>query len=54
MKSELQDKLIKKFYDFLIPGGLLFLGQSETIGLTGTTLFLPLDHYHRVYRRKKN
>jgi chemotaxis methyl-accepting protein methylase len=54
MKSELQDKLIKKFYDFLIPGGLLFLGQSETIGLIGNTLFVPLDHYHRVYRRKKN
>lgn len=53
MKSELQDNLIKKFYDFLIPGGLLFLGQSESIGLIGNTLFLPLDHYHRVYRRKK-
>jgi chemotaxis methyl-accepting protein methylase len=53
MKSELQDKLIKKFYDCLIPGGILFLGQSETIGLIGNTLFLPLDHYHRVYRRKK-
>ena len=54
MKSELQDKLIKKFHDFLAPGGLLFLGQSETIGLIGNTLFLPLDNFHRVYRRKKN
>jgi len=53
MKSELQDSLIKNFYDFLNPGGLLFLGQSETIGLIGNTLFSPLDHYHRVYRRKK-
>ena len=53
MKSELQDKLIKKFYDFLNPEGILFLGQSESIGLIGNTLFLPLDHYHRVYRRKK-
>ena len=54
MKGELQDKLIRKFYDSLQPGGLLFLGQSETIGLIGNTLFLPLDHYHRIYRRKKN
>lgn len=54
MKSELQDKLIRNFHDFLNPGGLLFLGQSETIGLIGNTLFSPLDHYHRVYRRKKN
>ncbi|HEY6528805.1 MAG TPA: CheR family methyltransferase [Cellvibrionaceae bacterium] len=53
MKSELQDNLIKKFYDFLVPGGLLFLGQSESIGLIGNTLFLPLDYYHRIYRRKK-
>jgi chemotaxis protein methyltransferase CheR/two-component system CheB/CheR fusion protein len=54
MKGELQDKLIRKFHDGLQPGGLLFLGQSETIGLIGNTLFSPLDHYHRVYRRKKN
>lgn len=53
MKSELQDQLIRNFYDFLNPGGLLFLGQSETIGLIGNTLFSPLDHFHRVYRRKK-
>ncbi len=53
MKSELQDKLIRKFHDCLHPGGLLFLGQSETIGLIGNTLFSPLDQYHRVYRRKK-
>ncbi len=53
MTSPLQDKLIKKFYDFLNPRGILFLGQSETIGLLGSSLFLPLDHYHRVYRCKK-
>ncbi len=53
LNSELQDKLIRTFYDLLQPGGLLFLGQSETIGLIGNTLFTPLDHYHRVYRSKK-
>lgn len=54
LNSEWQDRLIKQFYDSLHPSGLLFLGQSETIGLIGNTLFLPLDQYHRVYRRKKN
>lgn len=54
MKSELQDKLIRNFHHFLNTGGLLFLGQSETIGLIGNTLFSPLDQYHRVYRRKNS
>ena len=54
MKGDLQDRLIGHFRDFLHPGGLLFLGQSETIGLIGNTLFSPLDHFHRVYRRKKS
>lgn len=54
LKSELQDKLIRRFYERLQPGGLLFLGQSESIGLIGNTLFSPLDHYHRIYRCKKS
>lgn len=54
LNSEWQNRLIKQFYDSLQPNGLLFLGQSETIDLIGNSLFLPLDHYHRVYRRKNN
>jgi chemotaxis methyl-accepting protein methylase len=52
MKSNLQDQLFKKFHQALLPQGLLFIGQSENIGLTGNTLFTPIDHYHRLYRRK--
>ncbi len=33
-----QEKLIRKFYDLIIPGGLLFLGHSET--LTGMDIQL--------------
>lgn len=52
MKSNLQDQLFKKFHQALLPQGLLFIGQSENIGVLGNTLFVPLDHYHRLYRRK--
>jgi chemotaxis methyl-accepting protein methylase len=52
MKSNLQDQLFKKFHSALLPNGLLFIGQSENIGLTGTTLFTPVDHYNRLYRRR--
>ncbi|TAK60020.1 chemotaxis protein CheB [Methylobacter sp.] len=52
MKSNLQDQLFKKFHRALLPQGLLFIGQSENIGILGNTLFLPVDHYHRLYRRK--
>jgi chemotaxis methyl-accepting protein methylase len=52
MKSNLQDQLFKKFHQALLPNGLLFIGQSENIGLLGTTLFTPVDHYHRLYRRR--
>jgi chemotaxis methyl-accepting protein methylase len=52
MKSNLQEQLFKKFHSALLPNGLLFIGQSENIGLTGTTLFTPVDHYNRLYRRR--
>jgi len=52
LKSNLQGQLFKKFHAALLPQGLLFIGQSENIGLIGTTLFTPVDHYHRLYRRR--
>jgi chemotaxis protein methyltransferase CheR/two-component system CheB/CheR fusion protein len=52
MKNNLQDQLFKKFHQALLPNGLLFIGQSENIGLLGNTLFTPIDHYHRLYRRR--
>jgi chemotaxis protein methyltransferase CheR len=28
---ETKDELVRKFYDFLVPGGYLIIGQSESI-----------------------
>ncbi|WP_235864878.1 chemotaxis protein CheB [Pseudothauera lacus] len=47
--SELQKKLLALFHYSLIPGGVLFLGNSETIG-SATDLFAPLDSKSRLYR----
>jgi hypothetical protein len=31
---------------------LLFIGQSESLSLAGNSLFTPIDHYHRLFRRR--
>jgi chemotaxis protein methyltransferase CheR/two-component system CheB/CheR fusion protein len=51
-KTELQELLIQKFYRQLKPDGLLFLGQSENVGIAGAQYFFPVDYHHRIYRRK--
>lgn len=51
-KTELQEQLIEKFYRQLKPGGLLFLGQSENVGIAGIQYFFPVDYRHRIYQRK--
>jgi chemotaxis protein methyltransferase CheR/two-component system CheB/CheR fusion protein len=52
MKSHLQDQLIKLFYQALRAQGLLFIGQSESLSFVGNSLFVPIDHYHRLFRRR--
>ncbi len=52
MKSELQDDLITRFHRALRPQGLLFIGQSESLSFVGNSLFVPIDHYHRLFRRR--
>jgi chemotaxis protein methyltransferase CheR/two-component system CheB/CheR fusion protein len=52
MKSPLQDQLIKSFHQALSPKGLLFIGQSESLSFIGNSLFSPIDHYHRLFRRR--
>jgi len=47
---ELQKKLLPLFHYSLNPGGILFLGNAETIG-TFIDLFTPLDGKTRLYRR---
>lgn len=52
MKSHLQDQLIKSFHRALRPHGLLFIGQSESLSFVGHSLFLAIDHHHRLFCRR--
>ncbi len=52
LNAELQKRLLPIFHHALKPGGLLFLGPSETIG-TFTDLFEPLDKKWKIFRRKE-
>jgi chemotaxis protein methyltransferase CheR/two-component system CheB/CheR fusion protein len=52
MKSPLQDQLVKSFHSALRSQGLLFIGQSESLSFIGNSLFAPIDHYHRLFRKR--
>lgn len=52
MKSDLQDQLVTAFHRALKPQGLLFIGPSESLSFVGNSLFVPIDHYHRLFRRR--
>jgi two-component system CheB/CheR fusion protein len=49
---ELQKKIVPLFQYALLPGGLLFLGSSETIGDSGAG-FKPLDPKWKIFRRRE-
>lgn len=49
--GELQKKLLPLFHYTLNPGGILFLGSSETIG-GFQDLFAPVDDKWKIFRRK--
>ena len=53
MGSELQHKLIALFHYALNPGGMLFLGTSESVGEFGD-LFAVLDRKSKLYQRKED
>jgi two-component system CheB/CheR fusion protein len=50
--AELQKKLVPLFHYTLNPGGILFLGSSETTGSFGD-LFTTLDNKWKIFRRKE-
>jgi two-component system CheB/CheR fusion protein len=50
MGSELQKKILLLFHYALNPGGMLFLGSSETIGEFGN-LFATVDRRAKIYQR---
>jgi len=51
--GDLQKKLISLFHYALQPGGMLFLGTSETVSEHGD-LFATLDRKAKLYRRKES
>ena len=51
MGGDLQKKVIPLFHYALNPGGMLFLGTSETVGEFGD-LFATLDRKLKLYQRK--
>lgn len=53
MASELQKKLIPLLHYALNPGGLLFLGTSETVG-NMNDLFLAVDSKWKIFGRKES
>ncbi len=50
LSGELQRKLFPVFHYTLNPGGILFLGTSETVA-EFADLFVALDHTSKLYRR---
>lgn len=50
LSPELQKKLLSLFHHCLNPGGVLFLGSAETVGVI-TDFFEPLKGEFRLYRR---
>lgn len=50
--AELQKKLLPLFHYSLSPGGVLFLGSSETIGGFGD-LFATIDGKWKIYQRRE-
>ena len=52
LQSDCQARLMHRFHAALRPDGLLFIGQSETVGIAGHALFRPLDAEHKLYQRR--
>jgi chemotaxis methyl-accepting protein methylase/PAS domain-containing protein len=50
LTPDVQKMLLPLFHYSLAPGGILFLGNAETIG-TFTDLFAPVSNKIRIYRR---
>jgi two-component system CheB/CheR fusion protein len=53
LEPELQKKLLPLFHYSLNPGGVLFLGNAETVG-NFTDLFFPLHANSRLFQRRES
>jgi two-component system CheB/CheR fusion protein len=54
LEPDLQRRLVSLFHYSLAPGGVLFLGSSETVGTARGGVFEPLDAKLRLYRREES
>ena len=52
LNAEAQKKLLPLFHYTLVPGGVMMLGSSETIG-SFTSLFEPLSTTWKIYKRRE-
>jgi two-component system CheB/CheR fusion protein len=52
LNSQAQRKLLPLFHYTLVPGGIMMLGSSESIG-GFTNLFEPLDTTWKIYKRRE-
>lgn len=48
---EIQEELFQRFYDSLLPGGFLVLGKVETLLGRPRSLFRPVSHRERIFRK---
>ena len=48
---EIQEELFQRFYESLLPGGFLVLGKVETLLGRPRSLFRPVSHRDRIFRR---
>lgn len=52
LNPDIQQRLIPLFHQVLRPGGFLFLGSAETLGLN-SDLFTPLDKKWKIFTRQE-
>lgn len=48
---EIQERLFKRFYDALVPGGFLVLGKVETLIGVARTQFRSVNNRERIFQR---
>ena len=48
---DIQERLFKRFYDSLAPGGFLVMGKVETLIGEARLLFRPVNNRERIFRR---
>ena len=52
LNTDMQNALLKNFYQQLNPEGLLFVGQSENISEFAGRYFTTISYAHKIFRRR--